>query len=109
MRILRQDYIIQVRSERYIVCGKGLGRGNYINTGQVGSKGCETLCRVARIVGELDRNGLCGSLRNGPVQFLDGSFCLSACVEANETHSFRQTGCKGNKIRSILKWRHLEF
>lgn len=46
---------------------------------------------VARVVGELDGDGLGRALRDRAVQLLDGALGLDALVESDEAHSLRQT------------------
>ena len=58
---------------------------------QVGGQRSQSFGRVAGIVGEFDRNGLSGSLRNGSVQLVDGALRLAAGVEADESYSLRQS------------------
>ena len=55
--------------------------------GEVGGEGRDGLGVVARVVGELDGDGLRGALWHSPVQLLDGALGLDALVEADEAHS----------------------
>ena len=61
----------------------GLGR-------QVCRQGRDGLCIVAGVVGELDRDGLGGSLWDGSIELLYGSLRLNSLVKTDEADSFRK-------------------
>lgn len=82
---LHQSHPFSVTKRRIV---KRLGA---IHTGQVSGQRSQSFRRVARVVGEFDRDGLGGALRDRSVQLLDGPLCLSARVKPDETHSFRQS------------------
>ena len=58
---------------------------------QVSGQRGDRLVVVARIVGELHRDRLGGSFRDGAVQLLDGPLGFHPLVEPYESHSFRKT------------------
>lgn len=58
---------------------------------EVRCQGRYCLVVVARVVGELDGDGLGRALRDRAVQLLDRPLCLDALVEPDEAHSLRQT------------------
>ena len=59
---------------------------------QVGCQGRNGFCIVAGIVGELDRDGLRGSLRDRSIELLDGSLGLHSLVKTNEANTLREAG-----------------
>ena len=54
---------------------------------QVRGQGRDRLGVVARVVGELDGDGLAGAVGDGAVELADGALGLHALVEADEAHA----------------------
>ena len=59
---------------------------------QVSRQGRNGFCIVTRIVGELHRYGLRGSLRDRSIELLNGSLSLNTLVKTDEAHTFREAG-----------------
>ena len=59
---------------------------------QVGRQGRNGFCIVTGIVGELDRDGLRGSLRDRSIELLNGSLRLDSLIKTNEAHTLREAG-----------------
>ena len=58
---------------------------------QIGGQGRDGLGIVAGVVGELDRNRLRGTLRDGSVQLANGALGLDPLIEPDETDSLGET------------------